>query len=47
MPFVSITLIVDARCVEALSDALLERGAFSAEVTDADAGTLSERPLGL
>ena len=45
MPFLSVTLIVDSRCVETLSDALLERGAFSVEVTDAAAGTASERPL--
>ena len=45
MPFLSATLIVDARCVEALSDALLERGALSVEVADAAAGTSSERPL--
>ena len=45
MPFLSVTLIVDARCVEALSDALLERGALAVDVTDADAGTPSERPL--
>jgi len=45
MPFLSVTLIVDARCVEALSDALLERGALSVDVTDAAAGTPRERPL--
>jgi ribosomal protein L11 methyltransferase len=45
MPWISATLIVDARCVEALSDALMERGALSVEVTDATAGTASERPL--
>ena len=45
MPFLSVTLIVDARCVETLSDALLDRGALSVEVTDAAAGTDRERPL--
>src|SRR6188768_3730085 len=45
MPWIFATLIVDARCVEALSDALIERGALSVEVTDAAAGTASERPL--
>ena len=45
MPFLSITLIVDARCVEALSDALMERGALSIDVADAAAGTVSEKPL--
>lgn len=45
MPFLSITLIVDARCVEALSDALMARGALSVDVADAAAGTASETPL--
>ena len=45
MSFLSVTLIVDARCVEALSDALLERGVLAVDVADADAGTPSERPL--
>lgn len=45
MPFLSATLIVDARCVDALADALIERGALSVEVTDAAAGTPGERPL--
>lgn len=45
MPFLSVTLIVDARCVEAVSEALMEQGAFSVEVTDAAAGTESETPL--
>ena len=45
MPFLSATLIVDARCVEALSDMFIEQGAYSVDVTDAAAGTASERPL--
>ena len=45
MPFLSATLIVDARCVEALSDVFMEQGAYSVDVTDAAAGTASERPL--
>lgn len=45
MPYLSATLIVDARCVETLSDALLERGALAVDVADADAGTPSERAL--
>src|SRR5688572_1873268 len=45
MPWISATLIVDARCVEALSDALLERGALAVDVADAAAGTVHERPL--
>ena len=45
MPWQAITLIVDARCVEALSDLLLEAGALSVDVSDAAAGTPTERPL--
>lgn len=45
MPWLSATLIVDARCVETLSDALIERGALSVDVSDAAAGTPRERPL--
>lgn len=45
MPWLSATLIVDARCVEALSDALIECGALSVDVADAAAGTPRERPL--
>lgn len=45
MPFLSATLIVDARCVEALSDAFMEQGAYSVDITNAAAGTASERPL--
>ncbi len=39
------TLIVDARCVESFSDALLDAGALSVDVADAAAGTPLERPL--
>jgi ribosomal protein L11 methyltransferase len=45
MPWLSATLIVDARCVEALSDALIEHGALAVDVSDAAAGTATERPL--
>lgn len=45
MPWLSATLIVDARCVEAFADALIERGALSVDVADAAAGTAQERPL--
>lgn len=45
MPWQAITLIVDARCVESLSDLLLEAGALSVDVSDAAAGTPTERPL--
>jgi len=38
----SVTLTVDADGVETLSDALLESGAMSVDVTDADAGTPQE-----
>lgn len=38
-------LVVDARCVEIFSDALMECGALSVDVTDAAAGTRDERPL--
>lgn len=41
----AVTLIIDARQVEAFSDALLEAGALSVDVTDAAAGTAAERPL--
>ncbi|HTE16217.1 MAG TPA: 50S ribosomal protein L11 methyltransferase [Burkholderiales bacterium] len=45
MPWLAVTLIVDARCVETLSDVLLEGGALSVDVSDAAAGTRRERPL--
>ena len=45
MPWQAITLIVDTRCVETLSDLLLEGGALSVDVSDAAAGTPSEKPL--
>ena len=45
MPWQAVTLIVDARCVEMLSDTLLENGALSVDVSDAAAGTRAERPL--
>ena len=45
MPWQAVTLIVDARCVETLSDLLLESGALSVDVSDAAAGTPTERPL--
>ena len=45
MPWQATTLIVDARCVETLSDLLLEAGALSVDVSDAAAGTPTERPL--
>ncbi len=45
MPWQAVVLIVDERCVERLSDALLESGALSVDVSDAAAGTTGERPL--
>jgi len=45
MSWHSVTLIVDARSVEALSEALLEAGAISVDVADAEAGSEAEQPL--
>jgi ribosomal protein L11 methyltransferase len=45
MPWVSIALTVDAASVETLSDALLDAGAISVDVTDAQAGTPDEHAL--
>lgn len=45
MPWLSVTLTVDAAGVEALSDALLEAGAAAVDLTDADAGTPREHAV--
>jgi ribosomal protein L11 methyltransferase len=45
MSWHSITLTIDERSIEALSDALLEAGAVSVDVADADAGSAAEKPL--
>lgn len=45
MSWIAVTLIVDARCIETLSDVLMEGGALSVDVSDAAAGTRHERPL--
>jgi ribosomal protein L11 methyltransferase len=45
MSWMALSFDVDAACADALGDALLERGALSVEVTDADAGTPHETPL--
>ena len=45
MDWLSVTLTADADSVEALSEALLEAGAVSVDVTDAHAGTPHERAL--
>jgi len=42
--WLSVTLVTDAACAEALSEALLGQGALSVEVTDANAGTPEEVP---
>ena len=43
--FVEVVLIEDRHRAEALSDALLDAGALSASIEDADAGSLDEQPL--
>lgn len=43
--WVALSFDIDAARADALSDALLEQGALSVEVTDADAGTPRETPL--
>ena len=45
MPWLSVTLTVNAASVELLSDALLEAGAVAVDVTDAQAGTPDEHAL--
>jgi ribosomal protein L11 methyltransferase len=40
-----ITLLADARSADALSDALLDGGALSVSIEDADANTVDEQPL--
>lgn len=45
MPWQSVTLTIDARSVESLSDALMDAGAISVDVADADAGGAAEQPL--
>ena len=45
MSWLAVIFEVDAECAEPLADALLEAGAMSADVADANAGTLRERPL--
>jgi len=42
MPWLALTLELDAACAEAVSDALLEAGAISVSVEDAAAGTAQE-----
>jgi ribosomal protein L11 methyltransferase len=45
MTWLCATLIVDREVAEPLSDALMEAGALSVDVSDADAGTPDERPI--
>jgi len=45
MPWQSVRLLVDSKQAELLSDALMETGALSVSLEDADAGTADETPL--
>jgi ribosomal protein L11 methyltransferase len=45
MPWQSVRILVDSKQAEPLSDALIEVGALSVSLEDADAGTLDETPL--
>jgi ribosomal protein L11 methyltransferase len=45
MPWQSLRLLVDSKTAEPLSDALMEAGALSVSLEDADAGTVDETPL--
>ncbi len=45
MPWQSVRLLVDSKQAEPLSDALMEAGALSVALEDADAGTVDETPL--
>lgn len=45
MTWLSVSLEIEQRLVEPLSEALLEAGAASVDVADADAGSPAERPL--
>jgi len=45
MPLRSVVITVEAGAAEALGDALIEAGALSVSVEDADAGTPAEKPL--
>ncbi len=45
MPWQSVRILVDSKQAEPLSDALVEAGALSVSLEDADAGTVDETPL--
>ena len=45
MPFISLSLILDENQADAFSDQLIELGAISVNVEDAEEGTVNERPI--
>jgi len=45
MPWIAVTLEIDSMRADALSDAMLELGALSADIHDAEAGTEREQPI--
>src|SRR5690242_2111015 len=45
MSWLSANIVVERELAEPLSDALIEAGALSVDVSDADAGTPDERPI--
>ena len=45
MPWQSLRIHIDSKAAEPLSDALMEAGALSVSLEDADAGTVDETPL--
>jgi len=45
MPWQSVRILVESKAAESLSDALMDGGALSVSLEDADAGTLDETPL--
>jgi ribosomal protein L11 methyltransferase len=45
MPWLAATAVVERDFAESLSDALMESGALSVDVSDADAGSATERPI--
>jgi ribosomal protein L11 methyltransferase len=45
MPWQSVRILVDSKEAEPLSDALMDAGALSVSLEDADAGTVDETPL--
>ena len=45
MPWLSVHTVIDAPLADALSDALMDVGALSVDVSDADAGTAWERQI--